>query len=365
MVSWYEKNAFISPAFVTMGDILSSVLRGVLWSSESIKEPIQFELLRDQQALLNTIDRKFKFHACLFSLVAFIILHIGFHFMFRCLCKRYRHFTEPTQAYWCGMLANVVFSVLVSPFALLIMIKDSYILSDIIHNTSFLSMLILCITIGFLVYQIIVQLTGHIIYNSYDKVLTVYDIINVAILGLLVYYDYAHFLGCAIVLTQNPVATYGFAQFDFIPEYIASCWCCLCRMILLHLYICSPLLGAYCLWTTVSQWDIIREEISLFLIHIVYTCVIVEVIILPELWTYSFTDITGVTIAKTIQHSQVYFTAHKHRHLSLHTSLSKCCEFVLSYPPFNRIFSNTKVTADQQKKVSFPMAILQSKVQEL
>ena len=272
-----------------MDDILSAVRKA--FGCEQIKKPIEFEFLRDLQALSkSTTDWNFKLHACLFSLLIFLAIFVVSKLLFTCISNKFQKFSELDQVYWCETSTNLALSLLVSPFALLVMLKDDYISLDIIHNTSFLSMLILCITIGFLIFEIILQIVGSFFFKTINSVLTGYNTINVIILGLMLHYDYAHFLGCAIMLTHSPIAAHGFSimieQFDFIPRCIILKLTTLFRQVSIHVNVYCPLIGAYCLLTTVLQWDIIREEDSALLLCIMYLCVIIEVIIMPPMWAY-------------------------------------------------------------------------------
>ena len=262
-----------------MGAVLTSVCPATVEES-----PAGWEPLPGLKDYYNT--RRFNLHVCLWSLFI-TMLTFTFMNMLQLLWEKYREMEEENQFYWCHYFTNVVFTVTIGPLALLAILNDNYISSDIIHNSTFFSMFLLSIGIGYIVYDIIVQVILCLFTNDCNLTCLFFDITNGIVFIQMICYGYGHFFGCVLLLLHCTLGFDGLAymsedfKFEYSKQYREFVSTFYQPSIYLNIY--SPLMGGYCLVVTFQQWSIISQNICPLLIFI-YALVVIEKFIKPTIY---------------------------------------------------------------------------------
>ena len=262
-----------------MGAILNSVC-------PVVEQSAAWEPLPDLKVYFNLKTERFTMHLCLWALFTFMLVFTLMN-TFQLFWKKYREMEEENQFYWCHYTTNVVFTVTVGPFALLAILKDNYISSDILHNSTFFSMFLLSVGIGYIVYDIIVQVILYAFTKDCNLTCLFFDITNGIVFIQMICYSYGHFLGCVLLLLHCTLGFDGLAymseQFEFeyrkkYREFVSTFY-----QPSIYLNIYSPLVGGYCLVVTFQQWSIISQNICPLLIFI-YALVLIEKFVKPMIY---------------------------------------------------------------------------------
>lgn len=266
---------------------------GVVWSSVKsavCNIPTEQPVLAVEPEILQTVQRfkstnpYFKLHIILLSLLFFTLTFITVN-LISWISRSFKQLVPSLEVFWCQTFVSITFSLLVTPLALLLII-DSHLKADIVHNISLTSILLLSIGIGYNLHEIITQLTAYILFDHWNSYLMIHDTISILGSTLMLYYDQGHFLGCMTVLTEVPIA-FRCLVIVLKDIRVSSIGSHLFSLVSICLDIYCPLMGAYCIVLTCLQWDAIEGEMSFLILFITYPSLLVELFIVATQCSYN------------------------------------------------------------------------------
>ena len=224
-----------------------------------------------------------KLHTALLSFMFFALLFIVVNLL-TLLITAYKRLTLDMEILWTQTIVHFIFAGITAPLSLWFIFEGT-LKADIVNSTISESVILICITVGFMAYEITSLLAANCLLRYFNQSLLFQDLITLTGSCLLLYYDQAHFFGLIAIAVEGVSV---FKSITWMLKHLGLSRTWLGRLFqhtAIHLCHYCPLLGVYCLVLSYEQVDALFEDMPTPILLVLYTGLLTELFLIAPYWS--------------------------------------------------------------------------------